>query len=359
MKIISKNINLNFLYIFFISLSLNLFFFSTIKTEAKSFDIENIDISRPSEINFNKNDVINDGFEKAFLELIRLTVNSTDEEKLKNIQLNDIKAMIESFTIKEEKFINEVYYVNLGVSFNKKKFFTYLENKNIFPSVPLKKNFLFIPIIIDEKKRDLLIFYNNKIFNKWNEISESYHLIQYVLPTEDLEDLNIIKKKFEVIEEYNFQEIIKKYDLNNSIVTLIFRDKNDLRILSRIINNNNVVLKNLSFENFDLENDKQIELLIKNLKMVYEDYWKNLNQINTSIKLNLIIKVSNKDSIKISNFEKKLVETDLIYDFSIKKFDKDFTFYEIIFNGTPDNFIKNMNNMNYNFNTQNKIWVLK
>ena len=359
MKIISKNINLNFLYIFFISLSLNLFFFSTIKTEAKSFDIENIDISRPFEINFNKNDVINDGFEKAFLELIRLTVNSTDEEKLKNIQLNDIKAMIESFTIKEEKFINEVYYVNLGVSFNKKKFFTYLENKNIFPSVPLKKNFLFIPIIIDEKKRDLLIFYNNKIFNKWNEISESYHLIQYVLPTEDLEDLNIIKKKFEVIEEYNFQEIIKKYDLNNSIVTLIFKDKNDLRILSRIINNNNVVLKNLSFENFDLENDKQIELLIKNLKMVYEDYWKNLNQINTSIKLNLIIKVSNKDSIKISNFEKKLVETDLIYDFSIKKFDKDFTFYEIIFNGTPDNFIKNMNNMNYNFNTQNKIWVLK
>ena len=179
------------------------------------------------------------------------------------------------------------------------------------------------------------------------------------MPTEDLEDLNIIKKQFEIIEEYNFQEIIKKYDLNNSIIALIFKDKNELRILSRIMNNNNVVLKNLSFENFDLENDKQIELLIKNLKTVYEDYWKNLNQINTSIKLNLVIKVSNKDSIKISNFEKKLVETDLIYDFSIKKFDKDFTFYEIIFNGTPDNFIKNMNNMNYNFNTQNKIWVLK
>ena len=126
MKIISKNINLNFLYIFFISLSLNLFFFSTIKTEAKSFDIENIDISRPFEINFNKNDVINDGFEKAFLELIRLTVNSTDEEKLKNIQLNDIKAMIESFTIKEEIYQTnrlcakgEAIYVNYN--FKEKK----------------------------------------------------------------------------------------------------------------------------------------------------------------------------------------------------------------------------------------------
>ena len=76
--------------------------------------------------------------------------------------------MIESFSIKEEKFINEIYYVNLGVSFNKKKIFNYLEKKNIFPSIPIKKKFLFIPIIIDENKKDLLIFENNKIFDKWN-----------------------------------------------------------------------------------------------------------------------------------------------------------------------------------------------
>ena len=51
--------------------------------------------------------------------------------------------MIESFSIKEEKFINERYYVNLGVSFNKKKVFNFLEKKNIFPSVPIKKNFIY------------------------------------------------------------------------------------------------------------------------------------------------------------------------------------------------------------------------
>ena len=50
--------------------------------------------------------------------------------------------MIDSFSIKEEKFINQVYFVNLGVSFNK-KIFNYLEDKNIFPSIPLKKNFYF------------------------------------------------------------------------------------------------------------------------------------------------------------------------------------------------------------------------
>ena len=74
------------------------------------------------------------------------------------------------FQLKEEEFINEVYFVNLGVSFNKKKVFNFLE-KRIFPTIPLKKKLLFIPIIIDENKKDLLIFNNNKIFNEWNNLS--------------------------------------------------------------------------------------------------------------------------------------------------------------------------------------------
>ena len=122
-----------FLYIFFIFLSLNIFFFSTVYVQAKSFEINNIDITRPFEINFNKNEVLDDGFRKAYKELLSLIVNSTDQKKIKKIKLSEIKGMIESFTIKEEKFIDEIYYLNLGVSFNKKKVFNYLENKNIFP----------------------------------------------------------------------------------------------------------------------------------------------------------------------------------------------------------------------------------
>ena len=123
MKFNTEILHFKNLYIFFIFLSLNIFFFSTEKIEAKSFDIENIDISRPFEINFNKNEVINEGFEKAFFELISIIVKSSDKKKINKIKLNEIKGMIESFSIKEEKFVDEVYFVNLGVSFNKKKNF--------------------------------------------------------------------------------------------------------------------------------------------------------------------------------------------------------------------------------------------
>ena len=70
-----------------------------------------------------------------------MIVNSSDQKKIKQIKLNEIKGMIDTFSIKQEKFIDEIYYVNLGVTFNKKKIFNFLESKNIFPSIPLKKNF--------------------------------------------------------------------------------------------------------------------------------------------------------------------------------------------------------------------------
>ena len=353
-----KIIHSKILYIFFIILSLNIFFFSTVKSEGKAFDISNIVISRPFQMDFNKNDVINEGFKKAFFELVSSILNSKDQTKIKFAKLNEIKGMVETFTIKEEKFVDEIYYVNLGVSFNKKKVFNFLEKKNIFPSIPQKKKFLFIPIIIDENKRELLIFDNNRIFTKWNNFSKNYHLIEYILPEEDLEDFNTIKDKYEFIEQYDFKEIINKYDLNSSIVALIFKNENEIRILSRISDGDDTVLKNETFSQIKFNDENDIENLIVNLKTIYEDYWKNSNQINTSIRLIINIKINSENNLKISRFEKTLEENDLVYDYFVSKFDKDFTFYQIIFNSSPNIFLKNMGERGYKFNTQNRIWIL-
>ena len=277
----------------------------------------------------------------------------------KKTPLNEIKGMIESFSIKEEKFINEIYHLSLSVSFNKKKVFKFLERKSIFPSIPIKNKFLFIPIVVDEKERDLLVFNNNKIFNKWNDDKKKTELIEYILPTEDLEDINLIKKNYDNIEQYNFKEITDKYYLDDSIISLIFKNETEVRVLSRITVNEKVIIKNQSFSNLDLNDEAEVKNIINNLKIIYEDYWKNYNKINTSIKLSLNIKLNTLNNSKISNFEKILNKGDLIYDFTIYKFNKDFIYYEVIFNGTPDFFLKTMKDNDFNFDTQNKIWILK
>ena len=351
--------NSKILYIFFITLSLNIFFFSTVKSDVKSFDINNIDISRPFEINFNKNEVIDEGFKEAFSKLTKLILNSSDQKKVKSTKINEIKGMIESFSIKEEKFINEIYYVNLGVSFNKKKIYNYLEKKNVFPSIPVKKKILFIPVIINESNKELLIFSENEIFKIWNDDIKNFHLIEYILPTEDLEDLRIIKKNYDSIENYNFKEIISKYDLTDNIVALIFKGKKKARILSKINIQKNVVIMNQSFVDLEMNDNDQVKKIVDTLKTTYEDNWKDYNQINTSIKLPLNIKIDNYDILKILNFEKNMTDSDLIYDFFITKFDKNFTYYQIIFNGTPNIFLKNMSEKNYEFDTQNRVWILK
>ena len=345
------------LYIFFVILSLNLFFFSTTNLNAKAFLIEEIEISQPFKNNFEKSNVIDKGFKRAFKDLTSLLIKSTDLEKVKNVQLNEIKGMIESFSIKEEKFINEIYYVNLGVSFDKKKVFNFLEKRNIFPTQIIKKTFLFIPIIIDQADQDIIVFSNNPIHKRWTKTDDNY-LIKYLLPTEDLEDLNLIKQKSDIIENYDFMPIIKKYFLNHSIVSLIFRNDKEIKVLGEVNIDDEVFIRNDSFKRFNFENIDEIDTFIGRLKLLYEDQWKEYNQINTSIKLPLSIRVNNKDLKTSLKFENILSDVDLISDYSINKYDKNFVYYEITFNGTPKNFINIMKNKNYSFNATKKIWIL-
>ena len=163
-----KQFNYKRLYIHFCFLALLNIFFSTENIEAKTFSINDIEISTPFEINFNKNEIIDKGFVKAFNELILSIVQSKDQVKLKNTSINQIKGMIETFSIKEEKFVDEIYYLALNVSFNKKNIFDLLETKNIFPSLPVKKDFLFIPVLVDQNKNQVLMFSENKLFSTWN-----------------------------------------------------------------------------------------------------------------------------------------------------------------------------------------------
>ena len=98
---------------------------------------------------------------------------------------------------------------------------------------------------------------------------------------------------------------------------------------------------------------------IEKLKNTFEDFWKSQNEINTSVKLPLTISVKNSDNIKIYQLEENLSKIDLIYNFYIYKFDNKNNIYKIIFNGTPSKFLEVMKDNNYNFETTNKVWVMK
>ena len=216
---------------------------------------------------------------------------------------------------KVQKFVNNEYQVKFDVNFNKKNTLNFFEKKNIFPSIPQKKDLLLIPVLVDLQLDQILLFTNNIFYENWNKKNARYFLLNYLLPSEDIEDVNFISQNSRSIEDYEFKETIRKYDLNDFIITIIYKNNADLKILSKIQLNHSFVIDNQKFESIDLSKEKDLNLILNNLKTVYENHWKSINQINTSIKLPLTISINALQHKKIQILENSLNELDLISSF--------------------------------------------
>ena len=359
MQIINKLFKLQKVYIFFISFVLFIIIFSTTYLYANTFKVSEIEISSPFVDNFKKNTVIDQGFQISFLNLLSMITTSGDKDKIKNISIKEVKSMIDTFTISNEKFINNIYFAKLETTFNKKKILNFLERKNIFPSIPIKNKVLLIPILVDTETDSIYLFSDNIFYEKWNEKKKDYHLLDYLLPSEDIEDLNKIQGMAGSIEIHNFINLIKKYDLKDYIITIIYKSKNEINVLSKINLNNSLKINNKSYLKVNLDNEKDFHKILDNLKIFYEDQWKKNNEINTSIKLPLTILVDSKDYEKIMKLEKAFDSIDLISDFYILKFDSLNTQYRIIYNGSPKTFLNDMDNRNFEVVTKNNFWKIK
>ena len=169
MQIINKLLRLQKVYIFFISFVLFIIIFSTTFLRANTFKVSDIEISSPFELNFKKNTVIDEGFQTSFLNLISMITTSGDKNKIIKISIPIILIWIDSFTISDEKFINNEYFAKLETTFNKKKILNFLERKNVFPSMQVKNKVLLVPILVDVETDNIYLFNNNIFYKKWNK----------------------------------------------------------------------------------------------------------------------------------------------------------------------------------------------
>ncbi len=348
-----------FLYNFFIILFIHLFIFSTNNVQANTYKIGNIEISDEYNTNFNKDDVIDEAFKKAFKILISKIVISKDYKSIDNQNLKLIKSFVDSFSLINEKFENNKYHGNFEINFNKNKILSFLRNKNIFHSRMIEKDILFIPIFINLEEDSLLLYDENPFYKYWNSAEEDYFLINYILQNEDLDDYQLILDKINTIENYDFKEIISKYELNdNYIIFILFEDKDNLKTFSKF--NINLVKSNFKkeFQKFEFDDKAKIKELIESMKIKYDDEWKKINLINTSIKLNIQLNLDSKNISQIKKVEKILKEIEIIEKFYVNYFDNEITSYSILSNSTPDKLSSEFKKFNLNFSTENNIWTI-
>jgi len=91
--------------------------------------VEELEISKEIDLEFSRTKIIDEAFKKAFYRLLSQILNSTDIKKLKNVNMREIKTLVENFKIKNEIFRESKYYANFDVYFSKKKIKFFLVKK--------------------------------------------------------------------------------------------------------------------------------------------------------------------------------------------------------------------------------------
>ena len=351
-----NKINTLSFYILFLIIFIIFIKFSTGKVLANSYKVSDIEISEPYNLNFSKEKVIDVAFKNAFEELIFTLLTSEYYYLNKDVNIKIIKSLIDSFSIVDEKFIDKKYIANFDVNFNKKEVLNYLYKNNIFASIPQKKKLFLLPILVDTNRSDISLLSENPFYLNWTKFTKKYHLLDYVLPNEDLDDLNIIKNNINNLEDYEFKEIITKYQLKDYIIVILFKNEKSIRVLTRIKFNNEFILLNENFPYKSINDD--IEVVINSLKISYENSWKKINLINTSIKLPITISLDSSKFTLIEKFENKIENMDLVYNYYIESFSNNEVIYKIVYNGTPNKFLEEFNTENIKVHLNNNVWKI-
>ena len=319
--------------------------------------VEELEISKEINLEFSRNKIIDDAFKKAFYRLLSQILNSSDINTLRNVNIKEIKNLIENFKIKNEIFRDGKYYANFDVNFNKKKIKFFLEKNNLFYSNPKQISVLFLPIIIE--RGNLYLFNENIFYKYWLINKDQSGLINYIMPLEDIDEIIKLISSQENLENLDIIEIAKKYNTENYILSLIYLENRKLNFFSKIKFQEYKKNSNLIFYKVDIKDADSIVTMIKKVKVHLNDIWKDFNEINTSIKLSINLILNSNNADKISKFENTLTKIDDINSFSIKKFNLKKTVYEIIYNTNPNKLIKQFSIYGFEIVNAEGLWVIQ
>ena len=349
----------NSLYIFFIILTFNFIEFSTKDVIAKNFVVSNIEVEEKYNLNFNKLKVIDRGFQIAFQDICQMILERKDLKKIKNIKKENIKKLIENFSILDEKFINQKYKNIMEVEFNRKKLIKFLDSKNITISLPKKIDVLLIPVLVDLESNNFNYLNENIFITNWESIEKNYFQITYVMPNEDVEDYFTIKNNLQDIENYNFKQILKKYNSENFIIMIIFKRKNNIKFYSKINFEDKFEILSKNFIDKNIENPKDLNSIILEIKNEYEDNWKSINKMSPSTSVPIRVSVESNNTEKSLKLENALNNLDFVNNYIIEKFDNKKIVYKVYYSSNPKRFIKDILYYDINIDTTSTNWKMK
>ena len=321
------------------------------------FDVDNIVVKNTA--NQNKEKLLDKAFQEGFEKLTKKILINKDLLSVEKTSLKEIKKLVSTYQIieNEEFYVNDEVKVNL--SFDREKINRFFYVKGISYADISDTDVVIFPVLI--KNNDFFLFSENYFYNNWSNqyFDEENEFINYVLPIENLEDLQLINSNKNDLESLPIKQILSNYDLKDYIFLIITIKKNKIDIFLKGSISGNRVIKNFSVSSGDEGEDIIYNNAIKEVKREIDEIWKlqNLIDIRTPSFLNTVLEIK-KDN-DLLNLRKALNKIDLIESYNVMELNTKYAKIKIKYLGKINKIKSKLDNQGIRVIISNNEWKLK
>ena len=321
------------------------------------FNVNNIEIEKRGKT--TNDELANRAIKKGFSQLIDKILLDEDRKKLSELKFSQIKELMMYYQVtrSNENVDSIAEKINFNIFFDKDKIHNLFYQKNISYSEISNKELFLLPIL--KKKNKIFIFNQNFFYDQWNEISKN-ELIEFILPQENIEIIQNVNLKKNILLDLELSNILKEYSEKNLALVLI--DDNGLneekiyfkiRVLGKnIIKNITIKRNNLSeeefYKNIIFKVKKEIINLIKS---------QNLIDIRTPSFLNAQFVTGKKNNLVELNL--RLKKIDLVEDIYIQQFNNKTVYLKLKYLGKLNKIIKQLQDQNIILKLTDNQWTIK
>jgi hypothetical protein len=320
-----------------------------------TFAVDNIVVVGKMNSNSYREKYLQVAFKKGFENLTNNILKKKDQKKLLSTNLKTIKSLIENYQIIQEEILDDIYTIKVSVTFNRDLVNQFFRRKNITYSEVTKLELIVFPILI--LNSELQVFSQNEFFKEWNE-QKNFENINFILPVENVDDIEFIKNNLQSLEEIDLSELVDNYEIKNSTILILRYDEGELNVFFKVDFKGSEKAKRVKFIVEDLTNKEVRADIIKNLKTNINDFWKGERLIDISLPSYLTFKIKSEKPETLKNVIKRIKKISLIDSYIVRELSKNSAKIKIKYFGKIKNLQDELIDNGFEFKILHNEWNL-